>query len=219
MTNESSYSISKLAEKADTTPRTIRYYLEQGLLPAPETKGKYAYYSDAHLRRLRLIQRLKNAYLPLASIRTQMESLTDEEVNALLARFSPVHDETNQKLSDVSVGLTESVPSGDRLAYLTQVLEVTGQARSESAEAQEKPVRRALLISPVFQPGEPSPETSEQKSSPPHSDDEPTDRETWERVRLAAGVELHVKRPATETERRILEQRIAAAKALFAADV
>ena len=38
MTEEFSYTIGELAEAAGVTPRTVRYYTAEGLLPAPKKK-------------------------------------------------------------------------------------------------------------------------------------------------------------------------------------
>jgi DNA-binding transcriptional MerR regulator len=64
--------IHELAEKAGVSVRTIRYYIEEGLLPPPTYEGKYSFYSTAYLDRLELIRRLKDSYLPLREIREIM---------------------------------------------------------------------------------------------------------------------------------------------------
>lgn len=216
MMKEPSYTIGKLAEAAETTPRTIRYYSEQGLLPAPEIRGKYSHYSERHLQRLRLIQMLKNAFLPLASIRAQMEGLTDDEVNAIVDRCSPSADKGTPTLSEVSIGLTEPVAPGNRVAYLTQVLEVSGQTLSAPQETNEKQARRlAILVSPHLKTTGQLPEPSGEMEIQLPNAASFSVGEPWERVWLAPGVEMHVRPPGTLKERQILEQRIAAAKALF----
>jgi DNA-binding transcriptional MerR regulator len=58
MAEETLYTISQLAEAAGVTPRTIRYYTAEGLLPRPDARGQYALYSQDHLLRLQLIGRL-----------------------------------------------------------------------------------------------------------------------------------------------------------------
>src|SRR5262245_17299404 len=85
MPRKPGYTISELAESAGTTPRTVRYYTAEGLLPPPDARGRFAVYSDEHLDRLRLIGRLKEAYLPLNAIREQVASLTHPQVRELLA--------------------------------------------------------------------------------------------------------------------------------------
>jgi DNA-binding transcriptional MerR regulator len=83
------YSIGELAAAADVTPRTIRYYAAEGLLPAPEMRGKYAVYNEDHLNRLRLIAQLKAAYFPLSVIKERLEALDAEQVLQALAQPQP----------------------------------------------------------------------------------------------------------------------------------
>jgi DNA-binding transcriptional MerR regulator len=50
--------IGELARAAGTTPRAIRYYEKQGLLPAERTANGYRVYSPAAVQRVRNIRRL-----------------------------------------------------------------------------------------------------------------------------------------------------------------
>lgn len=77
------YSLVELAKLADVTPRTIRYYIEQGLVAAPEPEGPKTRYTDEHLARLLAIKRLQAAHLPLAEIRQQLRSVPAEQVASL----------------------------------------------------------------------------------------------------------------------------------------
>jgi DNA-binding transcriptional MerR regulator len=52
------YRIDDLARAAGTSVRNVRYYQDGGMLPPPRRQGRVAWYSDAHLARLRLITRL-----------------------------------------------------------------------------------------------------------------------------------------------------------------
>jgi len=54
--------IGEVAELTGTTPRTIRYYEEIGLLPgtAEREQGKHRSYSDADVERVREVVRLKD---------------------------------------------------------------------------------------------------------------------------------------------------------------
>jgi DNA-binding transcriptional MerR regulator len=74
----------ELSDKAKVSPRTIRYYIQQGLIPAPETRGPGAHYGPEHVDRLRLIKRLQQEHLPLSEIRRRIENLSPEEVKKLL---------------------------------------------------------------------------------------------------------------------------------------
>jgi len=61
-TTEKPLRIGELAELTGTTPRTIRYYEEIGLLGAPEDRaqGKHRSYSEADVERVREIVRLRD---------------------------------------------------------------------------------------------------------------------------------------------------------------
>jgi DNA-binding transcriptional MerR regulator len=52
------YRIGELAREAGITVRTLRYYQERRLLPPPRRAGRIAWYSQAHLSRLRVIGQL-----------------------------------------------------------------------------------------------------------------------------------------------------------------
>ena len=77
-------TLSELTEAADVSVRTVRYYIAEGLLPPPAGAGPHSAYSQGHLDRLRLIQRLKERYLPLKEIRRRLAGLEDDEVRSLL---------------------------------------------------------------------------------------------------------------------------------------
>jgi DNA-binding transcriptional MerR regulator len=97
------YSLADLARLADVTPRTIRYYVAQGLLPSPEAAGPATRYGDGHLARLRLIKRLQRDHLPLAEIRIRLERMEDEEVQALLDASGNVVPEPPQSGAETLV--------------------------------------------------------------------------------------------------------------------
>jgi DNA-binding transcriptional MerR regulator len=97
-----SYSLTKLAKAADVSSRTIRYYIQHGLLPSPHGGGPGSHYDYGHLARLRLIKRLQDTHLPLAEIRKQIKPLSDDEVHAILKKE---HDE----VSDTAVEYIRSV--------------------------------------------------------------------------------------------------------------
>ncbi len=64
-----SMTIDDLAASSRVPSRTIRFYQARGMLPAPEMKGRVAYYSDTHMERLRWIARLQDRGLKLEAIR------------------------------------------------------------------------------------------------------------------------------------------------------
>jgi DNA-binding transcriptional MerR regulator len=84
MPPDSEYSLQDLADLAGATPRTIRYYIAQGLLASPGRVGPGTTYTDGHLNRLRLIKRLQREHLPLAEIRSRLAALDDATVATLV---------------------------------------------------------------------------------------------------------------------------------------
>ena len=78
------YRIGEVAEIVGTTPRTIRYYEEVGLLPAPGTheKGRHRTYDEGDVARLQELIRLRDLLgVSLEELKTLVEA---EEARAVL---------------------------------------------------------------------------------------------------------------------------------------
>ena len=119
------YQIHELAEKAGVSVRTIRFYIDEGLLPAPAVRGRYSVYTEDYLERLELIQRLKERFLPLKEIRARLEGLGPEEVRAALAQ--------ERLQGPPAQPAPENKPARSRaLDYINQVLE--SQPRSAAGK-------------------------------------------------------------------------------------
>lgn len=88
------YRIEQVAERLQTTKRTLRYYEEIGLLPPAErTEGGYRLYSEEDIARLERIQRLKDLLgFSLAEIRELLQA--DDERGILRAAFRQESDPT-----------------------------------------------------------------------------------------------------------------------------
>jgi DNA-binding transcriptional MerR regulator len=83
---ERAYGLQTLCTHAGVTPRTVRYYIQNGLLPAPDPQGPATRYSRGHLDRLRLIRNLQREHQPLAEIRSRLQLLKDEDIHRLVRR-------------------------------------------------------------------------------------------------------------------------------------
>ena len=82
-----SYSIEELAEETGFDKRVIRSFIEQGLLCGPESKGRYARYTEAHLNRLLSIRQLKSRHnMSLCEIRSAFLSMTEKDIQLLSAK-------------------------------------------------------------------------------------------------------------------------------------
>jgi DNA-binding transcriptional MerR regulator len=85
-TADTNYKIDELAKAAGVSPRTVRYYVQRGLLRAPEFKGRDTVYTGEHLLRLRGIKVLQERFLPLDAIQAELERLSAREIEELVAR-------------------------------------------------------------------------------------------------------------------------------------
>lgn len=83
------YRINELAAQMSVTPRTIRYYVSEGLLPPPEGSGQNRVYTDDHALRLEAIKHLKEAYLPLHEIRSRLSGISGDDLVRLATTEVP----------------------------------------------------------------------------------------------------------------------------------
>jgi DNA-binding transcriptional MerR regulator len=79
------FRLEDLARAADVSPRTVRYYVQRGLLPAPEFRGKDTTYGPDHLLRLRAIKRLQQVRWPLEEIAARIAGATSAQIERLAA--------------------------------------------------------------------------------------------------------------------------------------
>jgi DNA-binding transcriptional MerR regulator len=165
--NGAELSIEALAEAAGVPVRTVRFYITQGLLPGPGSRGKTATYRPEHLARLRLIRLLVRQRMPLAEVRGVLAGLSDTEVGELLIR-------EEQR----TAALERSAQAPSPQAYIAALLENARAARTESGGA----------TAPPFRPAPPTPYRKRGGEAAQPSRRE----EQWYRVELAPGVELHV---------------------------
>lgn len=219
------YSLTDLARLADVTPRTVRYYVSQGLLPSPEAAGPATRYGDGHLARLRLIRRLQRQHLPLAEIRVRLERMGDTEIQAML-------DATDLSTPEPPIG------SDETLAFVRGLMARAGvtprvhdrPAGSPAAPSDASfgrptpdgfplrapdgaPVPSALPLVPMPSPWNVPPSTGTPSRSTVG------DRSTWERLVIAPDVELHVRRPLDRTTNKRVDRLLRIARELFDEDV
>lgn len=67
--------LEELGRKSGLPTRTIRYYISEGLVPAPVKRGPASYYREDHLNRLLLIRKYQAEGLPLDLIRRRLARL------------------------------------------------------------------------------------------------------------------------------------------------
>ena len=72
--------LAQLSRASRVSPRTIRYYIHQGLLPSPGKRGRGARYDRGVLDRLELIKQLQRDGWPLGKIVERMAELDEQGV-------------------------------------------------------------------------------------------------------------------------------------------
>lgn len=208
--NPDRYSLTELADLAGVTPRTVRYYLAQGLLPASGQSGPGSKYDDGHLSRLRLIRRLQAEHLPLAEIRRRLDDLGDDEIRELAGSGEP------------------EPPADSALDYLRTVL---GGAAARPALARPgsnvsvPPPLRASMSMPLAEAPAPALAAAPAvRSVPPvaHEQDAPSappiERSQWDRIALAPDVELHIRRPLVRAQQKQVDRLVTIARELLEED-
>ena len=245
MTEATHYTIGHLAELAGVTPRTIRYYTAEGLLPRPDARGQYALYGEEHLLRLQLIAQLKESYLPLGEIKARIENLDDAQIRALLDD----HRESLAPLASAADYLAQvrtrqtAVQSTRRLAeraesYASAETAVLGlRPPAAPARAQPAPTAPAYgFAAPIAAPAATGPRTEEEEAKPappqqggllrkllpPRRDraaapkqESPQSEQRWRRIDLAPGIELHIREPAAPALHARIDRLLALAYELF----
>jgi DNA-binding transcriptional MerR regulator len=87
------WKLGDLATAAGVSARTIRYYVQRGLLPSPEFRGKDTSYGEEHLTRLRAIAALQGRHLPLDEIQRVLDALDPDGIAAIAAGQAPPFNE------------------------------------------------------------------------------------------------------------------------------
>jgi MerR family transcriptional regulator, repressor of the yfmOP operon len=127
--NPAALRIGEVARLTGTTPRTIRYYEEIGLLPGGEdrTRGAHRTYTEADVERLQEVLRLKD--LLGLSLEELGELMTAEEARAALRSEwrSGVEDPVRQRQI-----LEES------LSYIDRQLALVRRRRDEIAKLEDE---------------------------------------------------------------------------------
>jgi DNA-binding transcriptional MerR regulator len=190
--------INELCEQADVTPRTVHFYVQQGLLPPAGSPGPGARYSEGHVSRIRLIRLLQKQHLPLAEIAKRTRGLSDEQVDGLLA------ETTKQRRAE---------SKGSALEYIRGVL---AEPRAREARMSGLSIRDSFHMDsrkPSIAASSGAPEMLEAGlGATLHA---APSRSQWERYTLADGMELHVRRPLSRIEQKQLEKLIAAARTIL----
>jgi DNA-binding transcriptional MerR regulator len=232
-------SLADLAARTGVTPRTVRYYIAQGLLPAPVDQGRAARYTDGHEARLRLIKRLQRDHLPLAEIRNRLHALDDAQVQRALTdseegagsepanpalhylrrvlekRPAPAPAPPRTSLAPAPPpGPAAASPFGDRTRrWLAPKRGIAPHSLADGTFERRVPDEFPLPDDPARLRAEPA--TPTMPPSFPVPGPLPVGRSTWERIALTPDIEIHVRRPLDRHGNRMLDRLLAYARELL----
>ncbi|MEV4673061.1 MerR family transcriptional regulator [Actinomadura sp. NPDC049382] len=129
--------IGELSRRTGVSPRSLRYYEEQGLLASSRSEAGQRHYSDAEVERVALIRRLFGAGLSSRVITTVLpcvETPGDQDVVELA--FAAMTRERDRIDADIA-RLIETRDALDEL------ITANGRHRAELARAREPVARPA----------------------------------------------------------------------------
>lgn len=117
---EITYSISELAHEFDITPRTIRYYEDEGLI-TPTREGQTRIYSHKDKIRLKLTLRGKRLGFSLAEIRELFDMYdTDRssktQLHSMIQLINAKRQSLHQQLEDIQMVMAELEAAEQRCA-------------------------------------------------------------------------------------------------------
>lgn len=200
MTDE--LTLEDLAVQSGLTLRTLRFYMQEGLLPGPDTRGKYARYSQQHLDRLELIRRMKELRLPLQEIRQLIDNMTPEE----MSRLRRYQDKIAQKFNINKYATNETREINEKpssaLDYIHSIQD--GRENFKAYRQPKQPLPLADAVRPRML-----------KQIEPTAPQPPAGQETWRRIQLADGIELNVRETGDQHEQQQLEQLIQSVRKLI----
>ena len=225
------FTLTELAQQSQVTPRTVHFYIQQGLLKPAGSPGPGAKYDDGHLARLRLIRHLQREHLPLAEIRRRLDAMDDDAVRVAVA-------EVTAAAAEAETTMGRSLAPESALDYVRRLLrrdQSSAWTRRENVQDAQPasmspltPPSAAHRISrtpnaewPASMEGIAQPELTaaaapaEPAESPSAPRRAAAERSQWERYSLAPDIELHVRRPLSRDQNRQVERLLALAHDIF----
>lgn len=195
-------TLEDLATMTGMTLRTLRYYIQEGILQGPDTRGKNARYSQEHLDRLELIQRLKNLRLPLQEIKQLLNNMTPEEISQIRKYQDILHLDRKMKYGNIHESFSK--PGSSALDYIQnlqrgreniQSLSISNSSPNDALRRPEENIQPQLI----------------QK----YPSDTKSNQENWRRIVIIEGVELNIREPSGTNLERKINKLIEFARKLF----
>lgn len=141
-TDRRTLGIAELAELGGVTRRTVRYYVQEGLLPAPRGVGRGDHYGPEHLERLVRIRSLQEKGRSLDEVRRELGGPAGEagaapRVNVTVEETTPREAYVRLTLApgvELHVASGVRIPPPGRLTELAALCRTLFADRSPSTE-------------------------------------------------------------------------------------
>lgn len=200
MTEE--YTIEDLENHSGIPTRTLHYYMQLGLLPGPDKRGKYASYSQEHIDRLDLILILKEMHLPLAEIGNVLNQLTPNEIS----HYRDDQEDLLNKIRGVKPEMEGKEPSNKQSSAL-EYIKGLEQAHTTRTDITDNWPQLNQNSSPInfSQPNEALFNKGKTKQ----------DHQIWRRIILQDGIELNVRDIQDKEVRYKIERLLSFAQSIF----
>jgi len=112
LTSPGGFHVAELADKADVTPATIRYYSRSGLLKAKrDPNNGYRYFSPADVDRVRFIKQAQDLGLKIADIKIIFDSVAKGKMPC-----GKVESLVRRRLDDITRQIKELKATKSRIA-------------------------------------------------------------------------------------------------------
>jgi len=122
------YAVGELADRGGVSRRTVRYYVQEGLIPAPHGVGRGDHYGREHLDRLLQVKALQEAGRSLDEIRQLLHGGAAAAARPLVAVARPLPREVWRRVT-VAPGVELHVSDDVRLPSPARLQELAAWCR------------------------------------------------------------------------------------------
>ena len=140
---EQLFSIDELADRAEVSRRTVRFYVQRGLLPAPRGLGRGRHYDASHLHALMRIRAWQEEGVPLALIARRLQAGGTEPESQASGAGAGMHPGTSARAA-AAVAVQDGSADGAAVSVWTHVQLGEGVSLQLRDRAVSDAQRRAL---------------------------------------------------------------------------